>query len=880
MSLKNHNRPTGADEEDIASDEALSPPELVGGAASNDNVVAPTPTAIRLALHANGYQSVPVSSPYMSVKGAGKRPLMPDWINQCSGASEAAITGWATTQPNCTNTGLLCGDIFAIDVDVSDVRLARACKKVAEKLFGTTLCRIGNAPKLLLPYRADKPFGKLQTPELILPDGTVGRVEVLAVGQQFVGFGIHPATRRPYEWENGQSPFNTPAGSLPMVTREQIVAYLEKVERLLRAEGAKTKTERSDRERVGCKAAGIGADDRPSEEVVEEALGFVPNFDLPYDEWIDVGFALYSYYGAAGLRIWMAWSAQSAKNDLAVSEAKWASFATGHSITIRTLFGMAKRNGWRSKGGKPRKSARSASVAVNHDSNRPVIRIELENLGDVIDAAEAALIAFGAPLYQRGGIIVSPATVVVSAPAKKQNKTYKIVPVNAHRIVELMTAAAIWEKFDARKEGWTVTGCPRVVAETYLSRPEWDLKPLRGIVSHPTLREDGSVLDQPGYDDDTGLLYDPQYVQFPPVPTAPTKEDAAAALKFLMEPFRHFPFVNPSDRAVVLSALLTVLTRKSLRSAPMHCITAPTAGSGKGKIIDCVSVLATGHPASVVALGQTEEETEKRLGASFIAGDEAVAVDNVGRNLSGDFLCQVMTQPSVKIRLLGASKNVEVPTDTFITATGNNLVIEGDMTRRAVICNLDPCVESPEARTFDFDPIEMIRADRGKYVVAALTILRAYHVAGSPQMKNPLGSFEEWSRRVRDALVWLGEADPCESMEKARAADPKRESLTAVVTQWVHVIGAGKRVTAKEIVSASASPVADLGYDGGSSPETEDFREALLAVAGEGSAINIRRLGKWLARNQGRIVNGMKIVKEGGARAGVALWRIDTGAPF
>jgi len=92
-------------------------------------------------------------------------------------------------------------------------------------------------------------------------------------------------------------------------------------------------------------------------------------------------------------------------------------------------------------------------------------------------------------------------------------------------------------------------------------------------------------------------------------------------------------------------------------------------------------------------------------------------------------------------------------------ATGNNLVVIGDMTRRTLVCSLDAGVERPENRTFKApDPIDVVRGDRAKYVVAALTVLRAYHVAGRPEQGTiPLGSFEVWSRRVRDALIWLGE---------------------------------------------------------------------------------------------------------------------------
>ena len=41
-------------------------------------------------------------------------------------------------------------------------------------------------------------------------------------------------------------------------------------------------------------------------------------------------------------------------------------------------------------------------------------------------------------------------------------------------------------------------------------------------------------------------------------------------------------------------------------------------------------------------------------------------------------------------------------------------------------------MELPGTRKFDFDPVEMVRADRPKYVRACLTILRAHAIAGYP----------------------------------------------------------------------------------------------------------------------------------------------------
>jgi hypothetical protein len=78
--------------------------------------------------------------------------------------------------------------------------------------------------------------------------------------------------------------------------------------------------------------------------------------------------------------------------------------------------------------------------------------------------------------------------------------------------------------------------------------------------------------------------------------------------------------------------------------------------------------------------------------------------------------------------------------------------------------------------------MEEILLDRGRVIAAALTIVRAYICAGCPSPAPRLASFEEWSDTVRSALIWLGCADPVETMELARAEDQTRETLELFMT--------------------------------------------------------------------------------------------------
>jgi hypothetical protein len=84
-------------------------------------------------------------------------------------------------------------------------------------------------------------------------------------------------------------------------------------------------------------------------------------------------------------------------------------------------------------------------------------------------------------------------------------------------------------------------------------------------------------------------------------------------------------------------------------------------------------------------------------------------------------LCSILTQETWKDRILGKTGMATVPTCTTWLATGNNLLIVGDLSTRALVCDLDAKVEHPEERKFDINLYEYVPAHRDELVPAALT---------------------------------------------------------------------------------------------------------------------------------------------------------------
>jgi putative DNA primase/helicase len=385
---------------------------------------------------------------------------------------------------------------------------------------------------------------------------------------------------------------------------------------------------------------------------------------------------------------------------------------------------------------------------------------------------------------------------------------------------------------------------------------------LFGVVTAPTLRYDGSIIQEPGYDERSRIFFEPNGVTFPTIPGRPTKEQALAALERLKAPIRGYQF-DGAGRSVVLSNMITAVVRPALPAAPGHGLDAPVAGSGKTKLFDTASVLATGHRAAAIAACKgrnAAEEMYKQLAASVLAGDQTILFDNLEIVLDLPLLCQILTEQKVTIRRFGKLRNVVAACVALVGTTGNNLAIAGDNMRRFVVARIIVDVERPELREFDFDPVEEAKKHRPDLVVAALTVVRAYLISSERVKLPPLGSFERWSRWVREALVWLGEADPVDTMERVRRVDTammKRRQLMkvwpfATETSVAAVIARAKgRTMMTETDPATGKKIA---VDAG--PADPDLYAAVMAVAaGKDGEISGERLGWWLRNNKDQVVN-------------------------
>jgi hypothetical protein len=341
--------------------------------------------------------------------------------------------------------------------------------------------------------------------------------------------------------------------------------------------------------------------------------------------------------------------------------------------------------------------------------------------------------------------------------------------------------------------------CPKRLANSYLTS-DVHLPVIKGLVHCPFVRPDGSVFAESGYDASTGLYLVTSGLDWLPVPDHPTQDDAERALATLTEPFSQFPFVktlkegNTSHTeeaalAVHLACILTAIQCPVLTAVPMFCTDSPTPRTGKDLLLQSACVIATGMRPPTATIPSSHEEWGKVLLAMLREAQNFVLFGNVqeDRGLYSTDLCKVLTEDKYTNRLLGTNTTLTFSTrTTLFSASGNNLILRGDLTVRSLMSTIDADMEFPEYRRFKIaDLLAYVGEHRRELVRAALTIIRAYrlHVLANGQRVDlePWGGFEQWSESIREALVWSGAADPCLTRKRIMSDDPEKIAITNIL---------------------------------------------------------------------------------------------------
>ena len=388
-------------------------------------------------------------------------------------------------------------------------------------------------------------------------------------------------------------------------------------------------------------------------------------------------------------------------------------------------------------------------------SNKPDIALT----GDIEVDAQAALVALSTAnippvLFIRRGKL---------ARCRKDEEGRPLIEeINEAILLYEMARSANYLSYNQAREAYGPVYPPLAIARHILAQGTWNFPALRGVTEVPVVRDDGTILDQPGYDPLTRLIYlpDPTLV-IPPIPANPTRQEVEQARDFAWQYIAEFPYETTADAANAFGLLLTVVTRTLVSLVPMAIVDATKQGSGKGLLAKFVSYVALGRSAASMVPPGDENEWRKTLTSLLVEGETLISLDNVEGLLYSPTLASFLTADLWKARLLGTMQSPDLLQRSMVIANGNNMQLGGDIPRRTYRIRMDAGVSNPWMRTgFTFSPLlKYARADRGKIIAALLTLVRAWYVAGqpTPQKAMPaLAEFSAWAEIIGGVLAYAG----------------------------------------------------------------------------------------------------------------------------
>ncbi len=420
-------------------------------------------------------------------------------------------------------------------------------------------------------------------------------------------------------------------------------------------------------------------------------------------------------------------------------------------------------------------------------ATRPTIIVSCE----LAVMAEEAILSLDtrSDIYQRGGFLVrfreDKGTKLKGLIRPKGEPLIEPIPLSQLHLI--LSSTAEWQKWDMRrKEPKLVpTTPPDKVVKGIQERGEYPdvIRELQALIETPMLRLDYQVVQEPGYDPYSGLLYlQPKCLQGHSIPEHPNRQDVEEARDLLLDMIADFPFRSDAHRSAYLAWLLTCFARFAyIGNTPFFLINANSPRTGKTLLSEITSHIVVGRDFTKMSQHVDEEAERKVITSLAMSGCLYVLIDNINRPFGSGALDMALTSQTVSDRSMHTFAMASGAFMAVMAGTGNNVQFKQgvDTAPRTLEIALETDLDRPENREgFRHWPLmEYVQQNRPRLVMAALTMLRGYCAAGMPDqgLKN-WGGFEAWSRLIRHCLVWSGLTDPYEAhTELLDSADTDRE---------------------------------------------------------------------------------------------------------
>jgi len=475
------------------------------------------------------------------------------------------------------------------------------------------------------------------------------------------------------------------------------------------------------------------------------------------------------------------------------------------------------------------------------DGDHPEIITSNRQLPDLtMDAMKAIEKANDPPrLFRRSGAVVR---------LRRDDGPVYCEPLSVPALRGEIARAAVWKRWAGSGDKAVKINDkpPREVVEDLLSHPGWRLPVIEQIVESPVFTADGRLIDQPGYDPDCRLWYEPAPgLDRVHVPLHPTGEQVADALRLLNNMLGDFPFVDDADRANCPAfCLLPAVRQMIIGNTPMHVFGASKQGTGKGRLVDLWGLIWLRRTPSLTSEPHSDKEWGEKIGSSLMSEAGYFFVDNIKYAVKSGALAVALTTSRFSYRILGESKVVDLPVRWCWGATANNIKADSDIVRRFIRTRLDANCERPELRKGWKIPdlLGWARDRRSELVSAYLTIVLGWIDAGKPMGDYTLGSYEEWARVMGGILDFIGVPGFLGNLSSNDEVNSTEAEWRGFVNLWWAFLR-DKEVTIRELY--------ELAMEG----------DVLSGVMGDGRDMSQRtKLGLALGNREGQVWSGKKIV--------------------
>lgn len=463
-------------------------------------------------------------------------------------------------------------------------------------------------------------------------------------------------------------------------------------------------------------------------------------------------------------------------------------------------------------------------------------------------------------VYERNGSLVS---------VTETSEDVKVKDLGEHDLRSLLTQHTF--TYRTSGDGDAVRHLPSpTTCSTILATPEWHgVEQLRGVIHTPALRPDGTVIQRPGFDRETGLYLAGNLEMGRPIPDRPTSEDIKYALDLLLNWMLHdFPWVDHADRANCLAFLLTELLRPRLSCpAPLAGITAPDRGSGKTFLAATGEILYGGRQYT---WPENDAEMRKQITTMLRESTAPVLVfDNVPAERVVEYpaFAGLLTRRTWSDRLLGQSREVEVPNDRTWAVTGTNLRFGGDLGSRSYLIAIDPKRPRPDRRTdFRIKNYESWVKEKRVTILKALLILaRAWAADGAPEITYAMRGFTPWAQQIGGLLAFHNIEGFLDNANMIDVHDEEMDTWSKFFAAWYERHGS----TPKRL---SALMPDDVALENGD-PSERDWAEIFPRTGRGDRYVGRNTLGSMLRERKGRFY-GTHAVQAAVDHKGHDAWKI------